>query len=502
MRAGPDRYTRYLPVLLGGALGVCVFGADRTTEGGPPPAFVHPGILVTRAQLDFVKGKIAAGAEPWASAAARAKTDKHGALTYTPHPPLPAAATDTTPATDAPLVLCGSFSDPDVHCTDEKEDGIAAYTQALLWYLSGDEAYGQNAIAILDAWSTLTDHRLSNASLQAGWMGTQFARAAEIMQMDSNWPATDVAAFKAMVRRAFLPRLLAATPWHVQKTDPANGTNGNWDLSLADSLVQIGVLLDDRDIYETGIGLWRDRVPAYCYYSPADGLHPKSPCGGFSGSASGYSTVATRTADPYGFWGQAGGTSAASTPPPDAGPPSTEWRVMPDGLSQETCRDLEHVQYGLAALVNVAETARIQGTDLYGEQGPRLAACMEFAALYVNLAPKDASGAAKHYDTPVNPAVTVAAQEPSLCPNASGAATVTLLNTGSLGNYVVQPTWEIGYNALATRLRLAMPLTKQLLAQVRSPPPGWVGITHHMGWETLTHGDVGAVGLPAPSCGQ
>ena len=81
MRARPDRSTRYLPVLFGGVLGVCVFGADRTTHGGPPPAFVHPGILVTRAQLDFVKGKIAAGAEPWTSAAARAKSDKHGALT-------------------------------------------------------------------------------------------------------------------------------------------------------------------------------------------------------------------------------------------------------------------------------------------------------------------------------------------------------------------------------------------------------------------------------------
>jgi hypothetical protein len=38
-----------------------------------------------------------------------------------------------------------------------------------------------------------------------------------------------------------------------------------------------------------------------------------------------------------------------------------------DGLAQETCRDFGHTQYGLAAMINAAETARQQGVDLYGE---------------------------------------------------------------------------------------------------------------------------------------
>jgi predicted outer membrane protein len=431
--------------------------------------FAHPGIVVTRAQLDLVKKNVARGAEPWASAFLRAKSDPHGSLTVVPHPPLAKAATDTTPAAEDGTVLCGSFSDPDVHCSDEKEDGVAAYTQALLWYLSGDERYARNAIAILDAWSSLREHRLFNAALQAGWMGTMFARAAEIMQMSPLWAPADVARFKAMTRRAFLPPLLAALPGSAPPLDPSYGQNGNWVLSIADSLIQLGVLLDDRDVFNRGVALWRDRVPAYCYLASLDGVHPHVPAGGYGAANTGFASPSTRTGDPYGYWGQAG-------------------RVLPDGASQETCRDLEHVQFGLGAMMNGAETARIQGIDLYREEAPRMAACMELAALYEGQAPVDASGHLLSYATPVDPAVTLPGREHALCPNAKGEPTVVMLNSGSLASYAVQPTWEVGYNALANRLGMSMPLTRELIMRYRSPPPGWVGATHHMAWETLTHG--------------
>jgi hypothetical protein len=182
-------------------------------------------------------------------------------------------------------------------------------------------------------------------------------------------------------------------------------------------------------------------------------------------------------------------------------PPDKVDRSLLDGISQETCRDLEHVQYGLAAMMNAAETARIQGVDLYREQANRMAQCMEFAAFYLNQTATDDAGNIPSYTTPVNPAVTIPAADPTLCPNSGGKATVVLLNKGSLGSYVVQPTWETGYNALARRLGMSMPNTKQLITAYRTPPTGWVGITHHMGWDTLTHADVGDVGLGPATCG-
>jgi hypothetical protein len=43
-----------------------------------------------------------------------------------------------------------------------------------------------------------------------------------------------------------------------------------------------------------------------------------------------------------------------------------------NGVSQETCRDFGHLSYGLASTFNVAETALIQGVDLYTPNADRL----------------------------------------------------------------------------------------------------------------------------------
>src|SRR3954452_4941942 len=84
--------------------------------------FLHPGILVNRAQLEFVKGKVAASAKPWKSAFEAAKASEWGALTYTQHP--------------RKTCECGPYSRPHVGCKDEYPHSIAAYPQALLWFIT------------------------------------------------------------------------------------------------------------------------------------------------------------------------------------------------------------------------------------------------------------------------------------------------------------------------------------------------------------------------------
>jgi len=51
--------------------------------------------------------------------------------------------------------------------------------------------------------------------------------------------------------------------------------------------------------------------------------------------------------------------------------------------------------------------------------------------------------------------------------------------------------WEIGYNQYATTLGLALPNSKTLVMKQRPS-----GADHHMVWETLSHGDIGGIGLP------
>ena len=163
---------------------------------------------------------------------------------------------------------------------------------------------------------------------------------------------------------------------------------------------------------------------------------------------------------------------------------------------------MDHVQYGLAAMMNGAETARIQGVDLYLEQAKRIVTCMENAALYLNNAvakgePLDGAGNPPPYPIPLAKAITLPVKnDGTLCLDSGGNPRLILLNTGSLTTFAVEPTWEIGYNEYANRLGMSMPNTSKLVHRYRSMAPDkWVRATHHIALEMLTHADVGNIGL-------
>jgi hypothetical protein len=292
-------------------------------------AFTHPGILVTRAQLDNVKAKLAANAEPWKSAFAQMTASSFASLSYTAHP--------------RAIVECGPSSNPNLGCSDERNDAIASYTHALRWYLTGDGRYAQKAAAIMDAWSAvITDHTNSNARLQTGWAGASWTRAAELIRYTSTvWPTDRVTRFSTMLRNVYLPQLINGSP----------NTNGNWELIMTDALIGIGVFLNDTTVYNKAVSIWRGRVPAYVYLT-SDGPLPKSPPG---------SSKDTRD-ELIDYWqGQS---------------------TFVDGLAQETCRDFGHTGWGLEAAAHVAETAWIQGLGLYAEMRDRMLKALEFHANY------------------------------------------------------------------------------------------------------------------------
>jgi hypothetical protein len=51
--------------------------------------------------------------------------------------------------------------------------------------------------------------------------------------------------------------------------------------------------------------------------------------------------------------------------------------------------------------------------------------------------------------------------------------------------------WEIAYNNYANRDGIALPQTLQVVNEVRP-----TSVDHDMDWETLTHAEVGSVGIP------
>ena len=296
-------------------------------------AWVHPGVLVSGPQLSLVRAALSAGEEPFVSAHAKAASSAFANLSWAPQGP-PASG----------VIDCGGYDRPDHGCSLEDNDAVAAYTHALLFGLGAGAAHALAAVRIMDAYSRLLAYTNSNAPLQAAWSASKWTRSAELVLHaagggDAVWPPPAAAAFIAMLRRAALPLIANETE-----------ANGNWATSMIEGLMGIAVLTEDEQLFSRAAAFWRTRVPAYVYVS-TDGPRPVP----------------------------------LPVRPGGQGPPNTHgwygqnvFNATVDGIAQETCRDLEHTQMGLAAALNAAETARIQGLDLFAEQAPRLAAGLEF----------------------------------------------------------------------------------------------------------------------------
>ena len=129
-------------------------------------------------------------------------------------------------------------------------------------------------------------------------------------------------------------------------------------------------------------------------------------------------------------------------------------RTFPvDGICQETCRDLGHVQLGFNTLVNTAETAYHQGIDLYGENQQRMIAGAELHASLLSQEPVPL-----HQPTP------------------------SWLCGGHLKGATNGSTWTMLHHHFVGRMGLSMPNVSKLLPL--ETPFCW----DHMCWEALTHG--------------
>lgn len=400
--------------------------------------FVHPGVLVDPSQLSFVQNEIADGASPWSPALAGVNPF-YSNLSYVTHP--------------YATVDCGAAS---ASCSDVVSDAIAAYTLALLYSYSTapDRAkYADASIAIMNAWSAkLTKTSGNEARLYTAWSAEVFPRAAEILRYTFVPGPSDqvlnVTAFSNMLNNVFVPTIIVGDP----------SSNGNWELSEADGLIDIGVFTDNRSVFNSGVAMWRARVPAYIYLSTDNNGNgqPVAPPGGL------YSNPAALTC----FWLGLGTNKTTCTVPAGF--------QYYNGMTQETCRDMSHPMMGLGAMVNAAETARLQGVDLYGEQEQRITDAYEYTAAYDN----------QYLTTgawPTNPC----GGQPGSHSGQGGDGT---------GGLSYEFGWEIAYNEYANRLGVAMPNTLAMLTRFR--PSGGVNATD---WETLANvGPAGSSGCPAP----
>jgi hypothetical protein len=207
-------------------------------------------------------------------------------------------------------------------------DIAAAYQCALRWKISGDTAYADKAVEIMNAWSNAPLTLIggsTDALLAAGIYGYEFANAGEIMRTYGGWAAADQAKFKNMMSGVFYPICSDFLVRH-------NGTEwthywANWDLCALASIMAIGVLCDDGAKFDEAVNYFKSgggngRLFKSVYY-----MHP-------------------------GYLGQ--------------------W--------QESGRDQGHATLGISLMGAVCEMAWNQGVDLYGYDNNRFLAGAEYVA--------------------------------------------------------------------------------------------------------------------------
>ena len=223
--------------------------ALAAAAGGKRP-IAHPGILQTRADLEFMKARIKAGDEPWKSAWKIWLGSPAASLDFKPKPFV--------------HVIRGAYAAGEKGGRELSESANAAENHVMQWYVTGDEAHARKAIEIFDAWSgTLADFFENDAMLLAGWTGGQFCNAAEILRATyPGWSAASQAQFERMLLTVYVPLLRMFYP----------EANGNWDAAIMYTLLAIGVYCEDRNLMEAvyrhyRTGLVNSGITRYVYPS-------------------------------------------------------------------------------------------------------------------------------------------------------------------------------------------------------------------------------------------
>lgn len=285
--------------------------AFAAVSQGSTAAFVHPGLLHTQADFDRVAQKVMTHAQPWFDGWSVLIANGHASQSWQPRPQVEIDRGGSGPQNYGILY----------------NDVAAAYACALRWKVTGDKLYADTAVRIMNAWAA-TLKRLggdSNVDLAAGLYGYEFANAGEIMRGYPGWAAADFAAFQRMMRTVFYP--INTDFLHRHNNTEITHYWANWDLCNIASILAIGVLCDDRVLFDEAIDYFRagpgnGAIPQAVYY-----LHP-------------------------GHLGQ--------------------W--------QESGRDQGHNTLGIALAGAICEMAWNQGVDLYGYDNNRFLAGAEYVA--------------------------------------------------------------------------------------------------------------------------
>jgi len=297
-------------------IGVHSYAVNYSGSGYQPSTnvnvriFSHPGILLTMEDLNSMRAHVQAKEEPWYSDYQRMLNS----VSYE------VASPDYQTTVFSNVGRGGAPSDSGNIGYFEK-GGNAAYFNALQWVITGESQYADKAVDILSQWAnTLKVIDGRDRILGAGINAYKYASAAEIIKHYNGgyggYSDADFKALQDMMINVVYPVIQdAAVPMLA---------NGNWDLAALVSMMAIGVLCDNTEVFDRAMWFYQD-------------IH-------LNGSIFAY--------------------------------------VNDSGQTMETGRDQAHAMLALGYMAEIGLIAKHQNEDLYSLYHNRLAKAFEYLAKY------------------------------------------------------------------------------------------------------------------------
>ena len=350
-------------------------------------SFVHPGLLHTSADFSRMTTQVNALANPWIQGWEILTNNSHAKATWVPNP-------------QGDIDRGGSINNYGIFYNDV----AAAYQNALEWAVSGNTANGNTAVNIVTAWANTCTNVTGDSDrfLAYGIYGYEYCQAVEIMRTYSGMSGSQLAACQKFMTNVFFPGNLNFLQNH--NTACISNYWANWDLCNIASMAGIGVLCDDRIIYQYALD----------YFTNVDFL-------------------AT---------GAGNGQIDKSVPYLYSGSPTL-------GQGQEEGRDQGHSGLDVSLWGVVCQQFYNQGDDMFGwESNKILAACEYFA----------------HYNISTNNTVPFTTYTWFSGQNCA-INSQTVISSNSRGD--IRPAWELIYSHYAGVKGVSAPNSAAYAAIVR-----------------------------------
>ncbi|PQV49012.1 putative secreted protein (Por secretion system target) [Jejuia pallidilutea] len=310
---------------------------------------VHPGISHSMSDLERIKAMVETGEEPWASEFANFSSNSKSLCSYT--------VKGNTSITE--ITNHGDF----------QNDGYAAYYNALMWYITGNECHAEKAVEIFNSWVNVTN--TTGIPLNQGRGPWKMCEGAEIIKYTYNgWSLADQQKFADMLvypgySTTSVPSGNKTFYWNLYQGDP--GRYGNQGLFAYRSLMAMAIFLDNEIMYDRALRYLQGlphRADDLAYPSGPPNFNTNTPYNNCEFIEERNASGRRTTIEDYGY------NEVMSN------------YIYENGQCQESARDQVHSSVGIQIIACMAEIAWNQGDNLYGHLDNRLLKGIEFFFRY------------------------------------------------------------------------------------------------------------------------